>query len=61
MLNEKLSNYIKPRHIQTDLVRKRLTTFAKPDCYWHETIEYVVASKRSLLATKILTEVRAHR
>ncbi len=41
---------------QTDPVRKRLTTFTKSGCCWHETTEYAVVPKRGLVATKILTE-----
>ena len=36
--------------------RKRIITFAKSGCCWHQTTEYAVVPKRGLVATKIFTE-----
>lgn len=41
---------------QTDHQRKRITTFSKSGCCWHQTTEYAVVPKRGLVTTKILTE-----
>ena len=41
---------------ETDKTRKRIITFSKSGCCWHETTEYEVVFRKGLQKVKVLTE-----